>query len=279
VASLCPASYDGVAGRSRCVGREQDPHGMRIAFRAADTAEARAALAELRRRYGEAAPGAAEVVVALGGDGFMLETLHGMREHAVPIYGMNLGTVGFLLNSFALEALPARIAAARPVELFPLKMRAHRPDGGLVDGLAINEVSVFRETRQAATLAIDIDGVCRLEQLVCDGLLVATPAGSTAYNLSAHGPIIPLGAKLLALTPISPFRPRRWRGALLPAQSRFTIRVLDPAKRPVSAVADYTEVRDVSRVDIWEDRSLSVRLLFDPEHNLEERILKEQFVP
>ncbi len=252
---------------------------MKLAFLAAQTAEAQRARDELERRYGAVPVEKADVLVPLGGDGFMLETLHAHLDRKVPIYGMNLGTVGFLLNSFALDGLPERIRAAIGVDLYPLRMRARDQTGAVFESLAINEVSVFRETRQAAWLAIDIDGICRLEQLVCDGVLVATPAGSTAYNLSAHGPIIPLGADLLALTPISPFRPRRWRGALLPSRTRFTIRVLDPQKRPVSAVADFSEFRDVVRVDVWEDRAIACRLLFDPEHNLEERILKEQFIP
>ncbi|MCS6877966.1 MAG: NAD kinase [Geminicoccaceae bacterium] len=252
---------------------------MKLSFLAAQTPEAQRARRELERRYGAVPVEEAEVLVPLGGDGFMLETLHAHLDRKVPIYGMNLGTVGFLLNSFAIEGLEERICAAIGVDLYPLRMRARDQRGAVHESLAINEVSVFRETRQAAWLAIDIDGICRLEQLVCDGVLVATPAGSTAYNLSAHGPIIPLGADLLALTPISPFRPRRWRGALLPSRTRFTIRVLDPEKRPVSAVADFSEFRDVVRVDVWEDRAIACRLLFDPEHNLEERILKEQFIP
>ncbi len=252
---------------------------MRIHFLAARSEPARHALERLVRRYGQTPLAEAELIVALGGDGFMLETLHTHMDLNLPIYGMNLGTVGFLLNGFAEEGLLERIAVATPVDLHPLRMRAERVSGEVVDSLGINEVSVFRETRQAAHLAIDIDGVCRMPELVCDGVLVATPAGSTAYNLSAHGPIIPLGSNLLALTPISAFRPRRWRGALLPSRTRFRIRVLDPEKRPVSAVADYTEVREVGIVEIWEDRSISFRLLFDPEHNLEERILKEQFIP
>jgi NAD+ kinase len=192
---------------------------------------------------------------------------------------MNLGTVGFLLNAYGIDGLVERIERAQSVGLYPLRMRALLGDGECVEAIGINEVSIYRETRQAAQLKIVIDGVSRLPELVCDGVLVATPAGSTAYNLSAHGPIIPLGANLLALTPISPFRPRRWRGALLTGRSRFRIENLDPKKRPVSAVADFTEVRDVVCVEIWEDRSLSFHLLFDPEHNLEERILKEQFIP
>ncbi len=252
---------------------------MRIHFLAARSEAARRARDELVTRYGHVPLSQAEVLVALGGDGFMLETLHTHMDRRLPIYGMNLGTVGFLLNSYRVEGLLERIARATPVDLHPLRMRARRLDGAIAESLGINEVSVFRETRQAAHLAIDIDGVCRMPELVCDGVLVATPAGSTAYNLSAHGPIIPLGANLLALTPISAFRPRRWRGALLPSRTRFRIRVLDPEKRPVSAVADSTEVRDVTEVEVWEDRAISFRLLFDPEHNLEERILKEQFIP
>ena len=252
---------------------------MRLAFLAADTPEARQAMDALADMYGNHPPEEAEAIVALGGDGFMLETLHGFIERRVPIYGMNLGTVGFLLNVYRIENLRERIARATAVELHPLQMRVLLETGELRTGLGINEVSVFRETRQAAALRIEIDGVCRMPELVCDGLLVATPAGSTAYNLSAHGPIIPLGSQLLALTAISPFRPRRWRGALLPSRARFVIHVVDPAKRPVSAVADYTEVRDVVRIEVWEDQARSLRLLFDPEHNLEERILKEQFIP
>ena len=251
----------------------------KLAFVAAATPEAEAAMEVLARRWPTVDLDDAEIVVALGGDGFMLETLHGQMQRAVPIYGMNLGTVGFLLNAFGIDDLAERLAGAREVVLHPLRMEATAADGTKVSGMAINEVSIYRETRQAARLAVEIDGVVRLPELVCDGVLVATPAGSTAYNLSAHGPILPLGANLLAVTPISPFRPRRWRGALLPNEARFTIRVLDPIKRPASAVADYTEVRDVQTVEIWEDRSIELRLLFDPEHHLEERILKEQFVP
>ena len=252
---------------------------MRIAFRAAPTVEARRALVTLQHRFGSIEPDEADVIVPLGGDGFMLETLHAHLALALPIYGMNLGTVGFLLNAYGVEGLEERIGRAQRVQLYPLRMQARLGDGELVEAIGINEVSIYRETRQAARLRIAIDGVDRLPELICDGVLVATPAGSTAYNLSAHGPIIPLGANLLALTPISPFRPRRWRGALLPSQSRFRIDTLDPGKRPVSAVADFTEVRDIVSVEIWEDRSLAFHLLFDPEHNLEERILKEQFIP
>lgn len=252
---------------------------LRICFLAARTEDAQKALGDLTARYGQTELDRADLIVALGGDGFMLETLHDFLDRQLPIYGMNLGTVGFLLNSYSPDRLLERIAIATPVDLYPLRMRVACTDGSEHESLGINEVSVFRETRQAAHLAIDIDGVCRMPELVCDGVLVATPAGSTAYNLSAHGPIIPLGSNLLALTPISAFRPRRWRGALLPSRTRFRIRVLDPQKRPVSATADYTEIRDVVEVEVWEDRSIAFRLLFDPEHNLEERILKEQFIP
>lgn len=252
---------------------------MKLAFRAAPTAEAMRALAVLEARYGHHAPEAADVIVPLGGDGFMLETLHTELALERPIYGMNLGTVGFLLNSFAPDNLAERIAAAQRVTLYPLRMTACLRDGSICEAIGINEVSIYRESRQAARLAVSIDDVVRLPELVCDGVLVATPAGSTAYNLSAHGPIIPLAANLLALTPISPFRPRRWRGALLPSSTRFRIECLDVGKRPVSAVADFTEVRDIARVEIREDRSIGFDLLFDPEHNLEERILKEQFIP
>lgn len=252
---------------------------MRIGFRAADTEEASEALSELRKRYGDADDEEADLLVALGGDGFMLETLHATMDRPVPIYGMNLGTVGFLLNEFKSDGLHERLDEAAAVGLHPLRMRARRRDSSIEDGTAINEVSLFRETRQAAKIRISIDGVARMPELVCDGVMVATPAGSTAYNLSAHGPIVPLGSNILALTPISAFRPRRWRGALLGSDTRFRVRVLNPIKRPVSAVADFTEVRDVLSVEIWEDKDKRFQLLFDPEHNLEERILKEQFTP
>jgi NAD+ kinase len=251
---------------------------QRVSFRAADTPEAQQALAALRARYGDVPPAEAEVIVVLGGDGFMLETLHACIDRGLPIYGMNLGTVGFLLNEYREAGLLERLALADSAPLHPLRMRARCQDGRVCLGLGINEVSLFRETRQAAHLEIRIDGVTRISELVCDGVLVATPAGSTAYNLSAGGPIIPVGADLLALTAISPFRPRRWRSALLPSTARFEIRVCNAAKRPVSAVADYTEIRDVVEVEVWEDRTITQELLFDPEHNLEERILMEQFM-
>ena len=250
---------------------------MRLHFAAADTAKAKAAMRALVQRYGQHEPAEADVLVPLGGDGFMLETLHGAIAQPKPIYGMNLGTVGFLMNAYTAGDLADRIARAAATKLHPLRMRASLLDGSVEEGLAINEVSLLRETRQAASLSLLVDGVERLSNLVCDGLIVATPAGSTAYNLSAHGPILPIGAPLLAITPISPFRPRRWRGALLSQKARIFVRVNDPKKRPVSAVADYTEIRDVAGVEIWQDDTMSLDVLFDPEHNLEERILKEQF--
>jgi NAD+ kinase len=209
----------------------------------------------------------------------MLEVLHDNMERGLPIYGMNCGTIGFLMNEYADDDLPARLARAQAVSLKPLEMQAETVAGDKVAALAINEVSLFRESRQAAKLAIAVDGITRMQELICDGVLVATPAGSTAYNLSAHGPIVPIGAPLLALTPISAFRPRRWRGALLPHTATVGIEVHNPEKRPVSATADFTEVRDVRRVEIREKADAALKLLFDPEHNLEERILTEQFTP
>jgi NAD+ kinase len=250
-----------------------------FAFVASDTREACDALALLEARYETVAPEAAEVIVALGGDGFVLETMHRYLERGAPIYGMNCGTVGFLMNLYDEEDLPQRLGRAKKVTLHPLAMIAQNLAGETLEALAINEVSLLRQSRQAARLRLSIDGVMRMEELICDGVLVATPAGSTAYNLSAHGPIVPMGAPLLALTPISAFRPRRWRGALLPNTTRVVIEVLDPAKRPVSATADFTEIRDVVRVEVREDASVALHLLFDPEHALEERIIKEQFQP
>jgi NAD+ kinase len=251
----------------------------KVAFVAADNEAAQRALHHLTHTYGGVSPQQAEVIVALGGDGFMLETLHRHIDRQVPIYGMNRGSVGFLLNIYSETDLMERLDRAETVRLHPLVMKAQTTDNQIHEALAINEVSLLRETRQAAKIRIRIDGRVRLEELVCDGILVATPAGSTAYNLSAHGPIIPMGAGVLALTSISAFRPRRWRGALLSHKALVSFEILDCAKRPVSAVADYTEVRDVVRVDVREDRDIGLDLLFDPEHNLEERILAEQFLP
>ena len=259
------------------------PDDMRIAFCCANTEEARRARTRLVHRYGNVPLEEADIIVALGGDGFLLETLHralGLDgKNPPPVYGMNRGSVGFLLNVFREEELPERLASAQRVTLHPLRMKATCVNNRQVEALAINEVSLLRETRQAAKLRITVDGVVRLPELICDGVLVATPAGSTAYNLSAHGPIIPLGAGVLALTPISAFRPRRWRGALLPHAAKITFDILEEAKRPVSAVADSTEMRDAIRVDVEEARDVSLTLLFDPELNFEERILKEQFTP
>ena len=250
-----------------------------IAIAAADGAEAQEALRSLSRRYATVAPEEADIVVALGGDGFMLESLHRGLERGQPIYGMNRGSIGFLMNTFEEDGLLERLAKAEPVKVHPLAMTATDTVGGKHRALAINEVSLLRQTRLAAKLRIEVDGIERMPELVCDGALVATPAGSTAYNVSAHGPIIPMGAGLLALTPISAFRPRRWRGALLPEKSVVSFEVIEPEVRAVSATADFTEIRDVARVTVRQDNETAVTLLFDPEHDLEERIVKEQFLP
>ena len=248
-----------------------------IAFVASQTPEAREAYAKLEKRYGNADPAKADVIVALGGDGLMLQTLHKFMNSGKPIYGMHRGTVGFLMNEFVEEGLAERLAAAHITVIHPLVMKARDAQGRTHKHRAINEVSLFRQSAQAAHLRILIDGQERLTELVSDGVLVATPAGSTAYNLSAQGPIIPINAPLLALTPISPFRPRRWRGALLPDKANVTIEVMDADKRPVAAVADHDEVRSVRNVNIGMDHTISINMLFDPGHNLDERILREQF--
>jgi NAD+ kinase len=250
---------------------------QRIAFVASPIEEAQSALAALGARYGDTPLDAADVIVALGGDGFMLRTLHRHMARGLPVYGMKLGTVGFLMNHHHADDLPERIARARPTVLRPLVMEAVTESGSTASALAFNEVSLLRQTKQAAHLRVALNGAVKLEELICDGVLVSTPAGSTAYNLSAHGPILPFGSQLLAMTPISPFRPRRWRGAILPAAIEIKFEVLDPYKRPVSATADSNEVRDVVEVTIRESREQTVTLLFDPEHGLEERILNEQF--
>ncbi|MDA0306391.1 MAG: NAD kinase [Proteobacteria bacterium] len=250
-----------------------------IAIVAAPGPEAQEALANLSARHDTVPPADADVIVALGGDGFMLQSLHDNIEHGRPIYGMNRGSVGFLMNTFDEDGLLDRLAKAEPAEVRPLHMSAQNTDGETHEAMAINEVSLLRQTRMAAKIRIDIDGVERMAELVCDGALVATPAGSTAYNVSAYGPIIPIGAGLLALTPISAFRPRRWRGALLPETAVVTFEVIDPKDRAVSATADYTEIRDVMKVTVRQDTGTAITLLFDPEHDLEERIVKEQFLP
>lgn len=249
----------------------------RLAFVSDDRPEAVTARDRLAAQYGEVAEQEADAIVALGGDGFMLETLHRNLPGSKPIYGMNLGSVGFLMNEFSQDQLIDRINAAEHAVIFPLAMDAICRDGQEVRAMAINEVSLLRQTHQTAKLRILIDGKARLDELVCDGALVCTPAGSTAYNLSAHGPIIPIGAQVLGLTPISAFRPRRWRGALLPHTARVTFEVLEPDKRPVSAVADNVEVRRVARVHVAEDRSQPLVMLFDAGRSLEERVLTEQF--
>src|SRR5215469_8529226 len=234
-------------------------------------------VATLVQRYGDAGPENCDIVVALGGDGFMLQTLHSFTGKGKPIYGMNKGTVGFLMNEYHADDLLERLEAAEKAVIHPLLMTAHtgsRP----VEARAFNEVSLLRETRQAAKVRILVDGKPRITELICDGVLVSTPAGSTAYNLSAHGPILPIDADLLALTPISAFRPRRWRGALLSHRAQVRFEILEPAKRPVSAVADDLEVRDVMAVDVAEDRSISMAMLFDAGHSLDERIIAEQFL-
>jgi NAD+ kinase len=249
----------------------------RIAFVASPFAEAKEAEKRLRKQYGSVKPESADVIVALGGDGLMLQTLRRFMQSGKPIYGMHRGTVGFLMNDFRLEKLHERLAAAQRTVIHPLLMRARDARGRSHEHHAFNEVSLFRQTYQAAKLCILVDGKERLAELVADGVLVATPAGSNAYNLSAQGPIIPIDAPLMALTPISPFRPRRWHGALLPDRARVRVEVLNVDRRPVAAVADHDEVRDVRSVDIQMDHSIGMPVLFDPGHSLDERILREQF--
>jgi NAD+ kinase len=249
----------------------------RLAFLASDRPEAQAARAALAARYGAVPEAEADVVVALGGDGFMLEVLRRVLPARKPAYGMNRGSVGFLMNDYAEEGLQERIAAAEEAVIHPLTMRTLDAGGVRREAIAINEVSLLRQTYQTAKLRILINGKVRMAELICDGVLVSTPAGSTAYNLSAYGPIIPLSGQVLALTPISAFRPRRWRGALLSHTAQVTFEILEGDKRPVSAVADNIEVRDVIQVDVAEDRSIALSLLFDAGRSLEERVLAEQF--
>lgn len=250
---------------------------QKLAFLASDRPEAEQVRTALVERYGDCAPQSADVIVAIGGDGFMLETLRAQMDGGKPIYGVNSGTVGFLMNPQNLEGLAETIADAEPAIIHPLTMTAKTIDGKTKTAKAINEVSLFRQTRQSARIRILVNGKIRMESLICDGVLLATPAGSTAYNLSAHGPILPINAQLLALTPISAFRPRRWRGALLPHDAIVIFETENPEHRPVSAVADNYEVRDVVSVTTQEDRSISMTLLFDRGHSLDERILREQF--
>jgi NAD+ kinase len=253
------------------------PRFSNIAFVASETKEAEAAQSRLAERYGNAPPEGADAIVALGGDGLMLQTMHRYLNSRIPIYGMNRGSVGFLLNDYMEDHLPERLEAAEINIIHPLRMTAHDGDGTRHQALAINEVSLFRQTYQAAKLRIAVDGTVRLDELICDGVLVSTPAGSTAYNLSAHGPILPISAPMLALTPISPYRPRRWRGALLPNDAKVLIEVLEADKRPASAVADHTEFRNVVAVEVMEESGVDIFMMFDPGHTLAERILSEQF--
>ena len=250
----------------------------RIAFLAAGTDLAEGARKRLTARYGDTPLDRAEAIVALGGDGFMLQTLHGMQRLGLPVYGMNCGTVGFLMNEFAEDGLMERLAAAEEEVINPLAMQAEDAAGRRHEALAINEVSLLRAGPQAAKLRITIDGRLRMEELICDGALISTPAGSTAYNYSAHGPILPIGSDVLALTPMAAFRPRRWRGALLPSSATVRFDVLEPAKRPVMADSDGRSVRDVIWVEVRSEPLIRHRILFDPGHGLEERLIREQFV-
>ena len=248
-----------------------------LAFVNSDTDEAQSGGSRLRTRYGDVSPEEADIVVALGGDGLMLSTLHRLMGTGKPIYGMNRGSVGFLMNEYSEDGLIERLKAASKSVVHPLLMEVKDEAGNIFEARAINEVSVFRQSYQAAKLKISIDGKPRLDELVADGILVATPAGSTAYNLSANGPILPLDAPLMALTPISAFRPRRWRGALLPDKAKVTIEILEAEKRPVAAVADHFETKNVIRVEVAMDHGTGLVLLHDPGHSLDERILREQF--
>jgi NAD+ kinase len=249
----------------------------RIAFLASRSAAAVDACAAFTALYGHVEPKDADVVVALGGDGFMLQTLHETQGLHLPVYGMNCGTIGFLMNIFSLDALPTRLAEAEEAMINPLAMRAETVDGSIIQALAINEVSLLRSGPQAAKLRIVVDGKVRLPELVCDGAMLSTPAGSTAYNYSAHGPILPIGSEVLALTAVAAFRPRRWRGALLPKQAVVRFEVLEAEKRPVRADADSFSVTDVVSVEIRSEPSIRHRILFDPGHGLEERLIVEQF--
>ena len=250
----------------------------KIAFLASSNPDALKVKAAFEALYPSVSPKEADVLVVLGGDGFMLETMHDHLDTLPPLYGIHCGSVGFLMNECSPSHLLEKLEKAKPTPLYPLEMTVQTSQGKVTKALAFNEVSLLRQTHQAAKIHVRIDGIVRLSELVCDGVLVATPAGSTAYNLSAHGPIIPLGSSLLALTPISAFRPRRWKGALLPKEATVTFTILEADKRPVSAVADFTEVRDVKEVSIRQLTTKAVTLLFNQDHNLDERILREQFL-
>jgi len=254
-----------------------EPTNLRISFVNNGTPEAEAATASFRARHGDHKIEACDVVVALGGDGLMLQTLHRVMDLDVPVYGMNFGTVGFLMNTYSEQALDERLHEVQRTRIYPLSMEAMDTSGRTQKALALNEVSLFRATYQAAKVQIIVDGETRLDELICDGVLLSTPAGSTAYNLSAHGPILPIEAQLMALTPISPFRPRRWRGAILTNRAVVKFIAREAGKRPVNAVADNVEFQNVLEVTVQEDRSHGVTLLFDPGTSLEERVLSEQF--
>ncbi len=251
--------------------------GLKIAFMASRAPMAQTARAALVGRYGDVDAAQADVIVALGGDGFMLQTLHGSQNLDAPVYGMNRGTIGFLMNGYSESDLPERLAAAEEAEINPLSMEAVAVDGSQHEELAINEVSLLRAGPQAAKLRITVDGRLRMDELVCDGALVATPAGSTAYNYSAHGPVLPIGSDVLALTAVAAFRPRRWRGALLPKTAEVRFDVLEAEKRPVMAEADSRAVDNVAAVTIRSEPGVIHRILFDPGHGLEERLISEQF--
>jgi NAD+ kinase len=250
----------------------------KIAFVAGKSDAAQDAMSRLCGKFTHVTPDKADVIVALGGDGYMLRTLHKYLHLQKPVFGMNRGSVGFLMNEYREDDLLERLDRVEPFEIHPLRMEAICKGGKIHEAIAFNEVSLFRETGQAAHIKVSVDDVVRLEEMVCDGLLISTPAGSTAYNMSAYGPILPLGAGVLALTAISAYRPRRWRGAILPHSATVNFEILNEEKRPVGASADFNEFRDVVSVKVYEDRSLFSNVLYDPEHNLEERILQEQFI-
>ena len=251
----------------------------KIAFVASNSSDAQEALSDLSTRHPHVPPEDADIIVALGGDGFMLSILHDYKEQLKPIYGMNRGSIGFLMNEYTPDDLPDRLNRAEPVSIRPLQMQATTISGKVLDAIAINDISLFRETQQTAKIKITVDEIVRLQELICDGVLLCTPAGSTAYNLSAYGTIVPIGSDVLCLTPISAFRPRRWRGAILPNSATVKFEILESGKRPVSACADAFEVRDVVSVEASLSETLRLTMLFDPEHDLEERILSEQFAP
>jgi NAD+ kinase len=273
--SLANLAFRILSGQQPPESVMSDP--QKIAFLASKSDNGQVALAEMEKRYGNVKPAEADVIVAMGGDGFMLQTLHRYRQIGKPVFGMKAGTVGFLMNLYRPEDLIERISRAQPAVLKPLEMQAVQESGNTTDLLAFNEVSLLRQTKQAAKIRVSLNGSVRMDELVCDGVMVSTAAGSTAYNLSANGPILPLGSGVLALTPIAPFRPRRWRGAILRSETEIRFEILDHYKRPVSATADSAEVRDVIEVTLRESQQHTMTLLFDPEHSLEERILAEQF--